>query len=101
MTEMVEVSDETIGSGGFADVRSGRYMGHPAAVKTTNAGPRSDLQRIRKVCISGLVCFHLRRYLNGPAPAILQGCHPLEYAIPSKHPEACWCSGRHKKAPIR
>lgn len=100
MTEKIEASDETIGSGGFADVRSGRYMGRLVAVKTTRVGPWTNLQKIRKVRINSLVRAHLWCGLNSPAPAILQGSHPLEYTIPSERLETCWGSGRHEKTTI-
>lgn len=49
----------------------------------------------------GSHCAHLWRGLNSPAPAILQGSHPLEHIIPSECLETRWSSGGHKKAAIR
>ena len=34
ITERIEVEDKILASGGFSDVRRGRYMGHLVAVKT-------------------------------------------------------------------
>jgi hypothetical protein len=49
ITENIEVSDKILASGGFADVRCGRYMGHLVAVKTLRVAVRDDLLRIREV----------------------------------------------------
>ena len=50
--EKIEVSDGILISGGFADVRFGRYMGNPVAVKTLKIAVQDDLQKIRKVSVS-------------------------------------------------
>ena len=52
MTEELEVSDQSLGSGGFADVMLGTYKGHVVAVKTMRVGPQDDFLMIRKVSIS-------------------------------------------------
>jgi serine/threonine protein kinase len=49
ITERIEASDKILASGGFADVRSGRYMGRLVAVKTLRVTEQDDLLRIRKV----------------------------------------------------
>ena len=49
ITEKVEVSDEILARGGFADIRSGNYMGHPVAIKTMKITENDDLLKIRKV----------------------------------------------------
>ncbi|KAF9644344.1 kinase-like protein [Thelephora ganbajun] len=48
ITENIEVEGEIRASGGFADVRSGRYMGSLVAVKTLRVAAQDDLQKIRK-----------------------------------------------------
>ena len=53
VTDKIEVSDQIYVSGGFADVRSGRYMGqHLVAVKIMKVAAQDDLPRIRKVSIN-------------------------------------------------
>jgi len=54
ITEKIEVSDETPVSGGFADVRSGTYMGDLVAVKTARVTAQDNLQKIRKVSIDAI-----------------------------------------------
>jgi len=49
--EKIEVSDEVLARGGFADVRRGTYHDHPVAVKTVRVAPQANLQRIRNVSI--------------------------------------------------
>jgi len=53
--EKIEVEDRILASGGFADVRCGRYMGHLVAVKTLRVAEQDDFAKIRKVGIN--VCF--------------------------------------------
>jgi len=48
----VEVSDEILAFGGFADLRLGIYEGRFVAVKTTRVAAQDDLLRIRKVNIN-------------------------------------------------
>ena len=62
VAEKIEVSDEVHASGGFADVRSGRYMGHLVAVKTTRIPTQHDLLKMRKVSTGGII---LANRLNG------------------------------------
>lgn len=52
ITEKIETSDNVPTSGGFADVRCGKYMGQPVAVKTMRVTERDDFQKIRKVSIN-------------------------------------------------
>jgi len=47
----VEVSDTLFASSGFADVRSGTYMGRRVAVKTVRVAAKDDFLKIRKVSI--------------------------------------------------
>ena len=54
ITEKVEVSDEILARGGFADIRSGKYMEHPVAIKTMKVAENDDLLKIRKVRINGI-----------------------------------------------
>jgi len=49
ITDEIEVSDEVLASGGFADVRTGTYFGHLVAVKTTRVPKQDDLLKVRKV----------------------------------------------------
>ncbi|KAF9643193.1 kinase-like protein [Thelephora ganbajun] len=48
ITENIEVEGGIHASGGFADVRSGRYMGCLVAVKTLRVAMHDDLLKIRK-----------------------------------------------------
>ena len=52
ITEKIEVEDEILATGGFADVRCGRYMGYLVAVKTLRVKDQDDLLKIRMVSIS-------------------------------------------------
>ena len=54
ITEKIEVEDMVLASGGFADVRCGRYMGNLVAVKTLRVGPRDDFRKISKVSITDI-----------------------------------------------
>ena len=54
ITEKIETSDKILASGGFADVRSGMYMGHLVAVKTLRVAKQDDLTAIRKVNIGDI-----------------------------------------------
>jgi hypothetical protein len=54
ITEMIEVEDKIFPSGGFADVRRGRYMGHLVAVKTLRVAAQDDFLKIRKVSVKGI-----------------------------------------------
>ena len=54
ITKKIKVSDEIIASGGFADIRSGKYKGHPVAVKTMRIAERDDLLKIRKVRVDDI-----------------------------------------------
>ena len=92
VTEKIEVSDEILASGGFADVRSGKYMGHLVAVKTVRVTAQDDFLKIRKVRTDDIFC-HLGRRLSHSALAILQGSRSLEHAIPPERLGACWGSG--------
>jgi len=53
ITEKIEVGDEILASGGFADVRIGKYMGRLVAVKTMRLAEKDDTLKIRKVSVSG------------------------------------------------
>jgi len=94
----IEISDEILVSGGFADLRSGTYKGHIAAVKTMRIAARDDLQRIRKVNIN-INC--PGRGLIRSVPAILQRGCPLEHAVPSKHLGTRRGPGRHQETATR
>ena len=49
--EEIKVSEKILASGGFADVRTGMYKGHPVAVKTTRVMKQDNFLKIRKVRI--------------------------------------------------
>jgi len=51
----IEVSDQIHPSGGFGDIRTGRYMGRFVAVKTLKVAAQDDCLEIRKVSISDVV----------------------------------------------
>ena len=51
ITEKIEVSDGILASGGFADVRCGKYMGRLVAVKTMRVAEHGDFLKVRKVSI--------------------------------------------------
>ena len=51
ITEEIEVSEQIFASSGFADVRTGKYMGHLVAVKTMRVAPQDDVSKLRKVRI--------------------------------------------------
>ena len=55
ITERIELTDKILASGGFADVKSGRYMGHLVAVKTLRVSEQDDFPRIRKVSINDIL----------------------------------------------
>jgi len=52
ITGKIEVEDEIAASGGFADVRIGRYMGRLVAVKNMRLSEQDDTLMIRKVNVS-------------------------------------------------
>ena len=54
ITKKIEVSDEILASGGFADIRRGTYMGHLVAVKTMRVAPIDDFLKIRKASINNV-----------------------------------------------
>ena len=54
ITEKIEISNDTLASGGFADVRRGTYMGQLVAVKTMRVAMQDDFLKIRKVGIEDI-----------------------------------------------
>jgi hypothetical protein len=98
ITDKVEVPDKILSSGGFADVRSGTYMGHLVAVKTVRVAPTDDLLKIRKVSVGDIN--QSRHEPNHSVPAILQRGRYLEHVIPSERLETCWGSGGHGERTI-
>ena len=52
ITEDIKVSDKILASGGFADIRTGTYMGHLVAVKTMRVAEQDSFLKIRKVSIN-------------------------------------------------
>ena len=65
ITEKIEVEDKILASGGFADVRRGKYMGHLVAVKALRVAEQDDFAKIRKVTI------------NDISPPLEKRSHPL------------------------
>ena len=62
ITEKIEVEDRVLASGGFADVRRGKYMGYLVAVKTLRVAETDDFTKIRKV--------RIRNILSAPREAV-------------------------------
>ena len=92
ITKGIDVSDEMFASGGFADVRSGTYLGHLVAVKTMRVTAQDVILKIRRV---GINIGHEGRGLNSSAPGFLQGTCPLEHPISSECHGTCWGRGRY------
>ena len=57
IAEKIEVGEDILASGGFADVRSGTYMGQGRlfAVKTLRTAVTDDLQKIKKVSANNTI----------------------------------------------
>ena len=53
ITDKIEVSDNILASGGYADVRTGTYLGALVAVKTVRVEEQDGFMKIRKVSIYG------------------------------------------------
>ena len=49
ITDKIEVSDNILASGGFADVRTGTHLGVVVAVKTMRVDEQDYFMKIRKV----------------------------------------------------
>jgi len=45
----IKVSDNVLAFGGFADIRTGTYMGHLVAVKIVRVARQDNFLKIRKV----------------------------------------------------
>ena len=99
ITENIEVSDKILANGGFADVRTGTYMGHLVAVKTMKVSEQDDFQKLRKVSVDDIFCY-LVCVSDCPRLAILQRSCPLEHPIPSERLETRWGSGGHVERSI-
>ena len=97
LTEKVEVEDRIVASGGFADIRRGRYLGRPVAVKTMRVAAQDNFLKTRKVRTS---VGHPGHGLNDFTPAILQGGHSVEYAISPERHKTRWGSGKHGRRAI-
>lgn len=93
----IEVSDGICISGGFGDVRTGTYNGGLVAVKATRIAARDNVQKIRKVSISGVF---VPRGPDHSTLAVLQGSSSLGDTIPPKHLETCWGSRGHTETTI-
>ena len=89
ITKKIEVSDETIASGGFADTRSGRYTGHLVVVKTIRVTEKDDF--LKK---GAHQMYFLRTWDTASMVGLFQqGSRSLEHAVPSERLEAYWGSG--------
>jgi len=55
ITDEIKVSDEILASGGFADVRTGKYKGCLVAVKTIRVAKQDDFLKIRKVSVDDIL----------------------------------------------
>ena len=51
ITDNIDVEEDILASGGFADVRCGTYQGCRVAVKTLRIAEQDDVEKIRKVGI--------------------------------------------------
>ena len=49
ITDNINVGEDILASGGFADIRCGTYLGHRVAVKTLRVAEQDDMVKIRKV----------------------------------------------------
>jgi len=49
ITDKIDVDDNILASGGFADIRCGTWKGQLVAVKTVRLAARDDHRKIRKV----------------------------------------------------
>ena len=91
ITDKIEYSsNQPQKSGGFADIKPGRYRGCDVAVKVLRVARTDNFEKIRKV--SGGQAFAVERDdTQGqsiiPPIAILQGSCPLEFVIASERPE--------------
>ena len=98
MAGNVEVFDEILAFGGFADLRSGTCEGHLVAIKTMRVAAQDDLRGIRKVNIA---ITHPGCDLISSVPAILQGGRSLEHVVPSEYLGTRWGSGGHEETTTR
>ena len=53
------VSDQPYTSGGFADIKPGRYNGRAVAVKVLRVAEKDDFEKIRKVSAGNVFCLFL------------------------------------------
>ena len=70
LTERIEVSDQIIAPGGFADVRTEVFKGRVVAVKTTRVTERDNFPKIKKVKTNDIFC-HLGHGFNHSTLAVL------------------------------
>ena len=97
ITEKIEVSNEILASGGFADVRKGTYLNTLVAVKTMRVDEQDVSMRLREVRIYRCFFFQIfGRDSDVRSPAILRRGRALEYPFPPEHLETRWGSGRHE-----
>lgn len=80
----MEVSDEVLVSGSFADVKSGRYENRAVAVKVLRVPSGNEMEKTWNV--SGSLSFGVGS--ESFVPEALQGGCPLEFIVASKRLEA-------------
>ena len=83
ITDKIEVSDNILAAGGFADVWTGTYMGALVAVKTIGFTERDGLRKMRKVSVYG----GFLDYLDANLTAVLQQfCEEVVLRSALSHP---------------
>ena len=90
IAEKIEVEDMIHASGGFSDIRCGRYGGHRVAVKTLRVTMQDDIQRIRKVRRRW---YHLRYPEQGLDHTFKQFCREVVFWSTLSHPNVLKLAG--------
>ena len=54
ITKKIAVTDKILASGGFADIRTGKYVGHVVAVREIRVPEQDNILKIRKVSIDDI-----------------------------------------------
>ena len=60
IAEKIEIGRNIVGSGGFADIKSGTYAGHAVAVKTLKIAVLDDIHKARSVSTNHIAPGSLR-----------------------------------------
>ena len=82
----IEVENKILVSGGFSDVRCGKYKGHRIAAKALRVSMQDDLEKLRKVSANDIFPATRNTFVT-TCLAVLQGSCSLEYTVPSKRLE--------------